>query len=415
MYDIQTDVAIIGAGPAGSSTSLFLSKAGVNHVIFDKAVFPRDKICGDALSGKVLSVLKSYDPGLIEEMEIQKDIFLESWGVQFYAPNRKVLEIPFRKNNHKEPHAPGFIAKRMDFDHFLTQKLDTGFADIHHGTEITGINRHEKGVDLTFSKNGHSGTCHCKVVVGAEGDRSLIAKNLAGHRMDPAHYSAGVRAYYKNVGGHHPGNFIELHFIKEILPGYLWIFPMADNMANVGIGILSGNMRNKSFNMKKEMLQLLSGHEEFRTRFKDARLIGDIKGWGLPLGSKKRQISGDRFLLTGDAGSLIDPFTGEGIGNALVSGEIAAKVIKQAVDANNYSGDFLTQYDTAIYNRLWDELRLSYTIQRLVKFPWLFNFVVNRANNNPAVKDVFTYMFDDLNLRALLRSPSFYLRLLFNF
>ena len=84
--DIQAEVLIAGAGPAGASTSLFLSKHKIHHIILDKAVFPRDKICGDALSGKVVHVLNKLDPSYIPELESKKE-FLGRYGVQFVAPN----------------------------------------------------------------------------------------------------------------------------------------------------------------------------------------------------------------------------------------------------------------------------------------------------------------------------------------
>ena len=129
-FDLTTDIAIIGAGPAGAGTSLFLSKAGIKHTIFDTATFPRDKVCGDALSGKVVATLKKLDPTLIEKMAQQDDKFLGCWGVSFIAPNGKRLDVPFRKERNKNELAPGYISKRIDFDNFLVEKLDPNFADI---------------------------------------------------------------------------------------------------------------------------------------------------------------------------------------------------------------------------------------------------------------------------------------------
>ena len=113
------------------------------------------------------------------------------------------------------------------------------------------------------------------------------------------------------------------------------------------------------------MLKAIEENPYIKDRFKNAKLIDNIKGWGLPLGSIRRKISGERFLLTGDAASLIDPFTGEGIGNAMLSGKFAAQTVKDAIDANDFSESFLSRYDEAVFQRLWDELKLSYKIQRL--------------------------------------------------
>ena len=411
----QTDIVIIGAGPAGCSTSLFLSKHGIPHTIIDKAVFPRDKVCGDALSGKTVYVLNQLDPSIIPAFNQQKDTFIESWGVKFVAPNGKAIDIPFKSDMSKESLPPGFISKRVDFDNELFKRLDRKYANVIEGAEVTEISRTHDGITLTYqSTASQTEQLYSKLIIGAEGDRSIVAKKFAGLQKENDHYCAGIRAYYKGVEGMHSNNFIELHFLPEMLPGYFWIFPLPNGMANVGAGMLSSEVSKRRVNLKADMLKAIENNPNIRERFKNATLEGKIQGWGLPLGSKKRPVSGDRFLLVGDAGSLIDPFTGEGIGNALYSGMMAANHIVDCIKHNRFDAEFLSQYDTAFYDRQWDELKLSHTMQRLCKYPWLFNFVVNKANKNKALRETISCMFEDLDLRAKLRNPLFYLKLLWN-
>lgn len=413
-FDITTDVAIIGAGPAGSSTSIFLSKAGISHVIFDKELFPRDKICGDALSGKSVRILKNMEMNIISEMEKDTSHFLDSWGVRFVAPNGKGVDIPFTADIHKEDHAPGFIVRRYYFDNFLINHIDDQYGDKRLGYKIKNVDFDENGAIIQYEYNGKEGFCRAKVVIGAGGDRSIMAKKIAGHKIEAKHYIGGVRAYYKNVSGFYGQNFIELHFIKEALPGYLWIFPMAGNEANVGLGMLKKDMQNKNVNLKKILKKALAENETIKSRFENAELIDDIKGWGLPLGSKKRDLAGERYLLVGDAASLIDPFSGEGIGNALFSGKVAAGVVQEALRENDFSYNFLSRYNNRIYNELAKELNLSFRLQQLVRFPWLFNFLMDRLQTNDALRDMVSHMFTDLDMRAKLKSPSFYMKLLFS-
>ena len=84
----------------------------------------------------------------------------------------------------------------------------------------------------------------------------------------------------------------------------------------------------------------------------------------------------------------------------------------RALAANNRSGAFLRGYDAAVYHRLGPELRISRRMQQLLVFPRLFNFVVRRANSNPALAELISSMFTDLDLRQRLSQPSFYARLL---
>lgn len=408
-------IVIIGAGPGGCATSLFLAKYGIPHTIIEKQTFPRDKVCGDALSGKTVYVLNELDPKIVHHFAAKTNEFIDSWGVKFVAPNGKHIDIPFKSDMSKETHPPGFIAKRMHFDHELFKLINRAYANVLEGAEVTEINQSQGSSSVTYIQNGKTETISgIQLLIGAEGDRSVVAKKLAGIKKENNHYCAGIRAYYKGVEGMHPQNFIELHFLEELLPGYFWIFPLPNGEANVGAGMLSATVSKKKVNLKEDMLRAIANNPKIKDRFKHATLQGKIQGWGLPLGSKKRRLSGNGYLLVGDAGSLIDPFTGEGIGNALYSGMMAASVIKEAIAANRFDEAFLNRYDIAFYDRLWDELKLSHTMQKLCKYPWLFNFVVNKANKNKALRETISCMFEDLDLRAKLRNPLFYVKLLLN-
>lgn len=232
--------------------------------------------------------------------------------------------------------------------------------------------------------------------------------------MEPKHYVAGLRAYYKNVTGTNADNFIELHFLKGLLPGYFWIFPLPDGGANVGVGMLSDAIRRKKVNLKKELLKIVNEDPVIKERFKNAELVGTIDGYGLPLGSKKRKISGERYMLIGDAGYLIDPFTGEGIGNAFYSGRLAAQQAALCIQNNDYSAAALQRYDSEIERVMGAELRLSNKLQKFIKYPILFDTFLKITANNKKLKEVFTCMFHEVDIRKKLLKPSFYLDILLN-
>ncbi len=408
---IQTDVCIIGAGPGGSVTALFLAKKGISCVLVDKTKFPRDKICGDALSGKSVEILRKLDEEIIDELNLSP-IQTGSWGVKFVAPNLKHIRIPFKKDFNKQQRPPGFIAKRIDFDNFLIEKVKQNSSiQLLEETEIKNFIPENDGWILS-DESGEK-TIHTKLVIAADGAHSAFAKQIGKIQVEQSHYCAGIRAYYKGVTEMDKDNFIELHFIKEFLPGYFWIFPLPNGMANVGVGMRSDFVSRKKVNLKKQMLEMIEHYPSLKKRFQHAKLEGEIKGFGLPLGSKKRKISGERFMLIGDAASLIDPFTGEGIGNAMMSGMIAAEVAEKSLNENGFSAASMSVYDEKVYKRLWSELRLSKQMQELVKYPWLFNMVVNKANKSKLLQETITCMFEDMDMREQLSKPSFYFKLLF--
>ncbi len=414
MREIETEVLIVGAGPAGSVTSHYLSKKKISHILIDKAVFPRDKICGDALSGKVVQEIKRIDPSIIQEIENKTDQFIGSYGVRFIAPAGHHVDIPFKSDLSSLKYAPGYIAKRFDFDNFLLKKIQTSYCTLLENTELKKITASTDGYKLQLTNFGDPIQITARVVISAEGERSIVARELGLHKMESKHFCAGIRAYFSGVKEMHNLNFIELHFLPELLPGYLWIFPLPNGRANVGIGMLSSVVKQKKISLRHKLLGLLKTHPSLKDRFLDANMEEEPKGWGLPLGSRKRKLSGDNFLLTGDAASLIDPFTGEGIGNAMISGRLAAERVSEAIEQERFDSEFLSAYDSKLQAEVWGELKLSHTLQKLSSKEWLFNWVVKKAASNKELRELITGMFEDIDTRAKLSKPGFYFKLLFN-
>lgn len=412
---LSTKVIIIGAGPAGAGTSIYLTQAGIDHIIIEKEIFPRDKVCGDACSGKTAFVLRKANPAWLQEIFSNGQEFMPNHGIVFVAPNGKALEIPYGPNKQPGELAPGFTTPRLTFDNFLFNKLPSAHNHIYQNASVKSIDRTGDSVKVIFVKDGKTYEVNAPLIVGADGDKGIVRKTFINDKSSPKAYAVGLRAYYNGITGFDKKNFIELHFLPEILPGYLWIFPLPNGQANVGVGILSSRIREKKINLREKMLHAIKTNPNIRDRFANAQLIDKIQGWGLPMGMEQAPISGDNFLLTGDAASLIDPFSGEGIGNALYSGMTAAYAIEKALNEKQYSRTFLKEaYDDVLYKRIGDELKISASLQRLCRYPWLFNFVVNKAKKSPSLSNTISCMFTDMDLREQLRKPSFYAKILFN-
>ena len=360
-------------------------------------------------------MINRANPEWLNEILGDERNFMPSWGITFVAPNGKSLDIPFSANRTKDTKAPGFTVPRLILDNFLFQKMTAPYCTIFQDAKVGMINNVAGKVSVSMTHNDTEYEITAPVIIGADGDKSIVRKKYLSENTAPKTYAVGLRGYYEGVTGLHSDNFIELHFLPEMLPGYLWIFPLPNGMANVGVGILSERIREKKINLREQMLAAIKNNPQIAPRFANARLIDKIQGWGLPLAMQRQPLSGDNFMLTGDAACLIDPFSGEGIGNALYSGMLAAAAIKQAIDQNNYSASFLKEvYDDVVYKRLGDELKISATLQRLCKYPWLFNFVVNKASKSPLLRHTISSMFTDMDLRGQLSKPSFYFKILFN-
>ena len=407
---LMYDAIVVGAGPGGATAAAVMAREGQRILLVDKERFPRDKVCGDAISGKSVDVLRRL--GIVDQVQATEQI--GSWGVTFGAPSGDEVAIPFTKEVDR-PVPPGFVCAREAFDEVVFQAAVEAGAEVWQETKVEGLLRDAGGrvVGVRASRKGETEPVELEVplVVGADGAYSVVARELGMAQLDESHYCAGLRAYYGGVTGFHERNHVELHFVDEAIPGYFWIFPMANGMANVGIGMLSQAIKRDGVKLK-DLLQLCIEHPSFAERFEGAEPVGPVKGWGLPLGSQPRTMAGDGWLLVGDAASLIDPFTGEGIGNAMISGEFAAEWAVRARAANDYSGAFLQGYDRAVNEYLSSELRLSHAMQRLINWKWLLNLVIRKASRSPELADTISCMFDDESQRRRLLSPLFYLRVL---
>lgn len=401
------DVIIVGAGPAGSSCAYMLRHSGLKVALVDKARFPRDKICGDALSTDVVRQLSRMDV----ELAVSFDKFSkkkQANKLRVFAPNGKVLDIAYWNKSVQE--IPGYVSKRVDFDHFLLNavKRSASRTDVLEGFNIREVLREKDGILLVSDHE----QIRTKFIVGADGAHSVVSRNLTEYSAPKNHYSAGLRQYYENVSGIHPDGYIELHFIEDLLPGYFWIFPLPNNQANVGLGILSSEAARRKVNLKETLEKIIREKEGIRERFENAISLEGTKGFGLPIGSRKRKLSGDRFLLTGDAASLIDPFTGEGIANAIRSGRMAAKHIQKAFEVQRFGAGFNKNYDKRLYGMIWNELRVGRVLQMMLHYPRLFNFVIKKASSNPSVQTLITSALSDVELKKELIRPHFYLNLL---
>ena len=408
MKFLEFDVIIIGAGPAGCACTYMLRNEQLSIAVVDKSTFPRDKICGDALSADVINQFYRMDTDLAIRFE-QFQHKLASNGVRFVAPNLDSLDIDFTNPNHGQ--AAGYISKRKDFDNFWFEQIkDQVNVTLFLGESVEELIVNENGSHVQLPNI----MLKSKIIIGADGAHSIVNKKLGSIKVEKEHYCAGIRQYFEGVKDFTTGNHIELHFYKDVLPGYFWVFPLPNGQANVGIGMLSSEVSKRKIDLKKTLAELIESNPILKDKFKNASPIETPKGFGLPIGSKKRPVSGNRFLLLGDAASLIDPFTGEGIGNAVRSGRLAADHISQAFLKGRFDKEFNKRYDKIIYHKMWNELRISRSMQRLLRYPTLFNYVVNKANKNSSVRILLTSMLDNIELKKELIKPSFYLKLLFN-
>ncbi len=403
----KTKVTIIGAGPAGYFAALFLEKLGISTLLLDKETFPRNKICGDGISGWVVDVLEMLDTDLLKRLH-QQDFILPSYGMRFSSPSGIQLDIPFLQKRKIAEIPPGYIAPRREFDDFFIQELrNAKHVQIKEGIEIVEIKIDEDRVEVVSSDGQHF---QSEVVIIASGAKSPFLKDFSTYEWDDKHLMLGLRAYYKGIKDLHPKNYIELHFIKELNPGYLWIFPEAKGIANVGIGLSSEKVKKERINLKKVLINAIANNPILKERFAEAEVVSPFSAHPLPLYYKYQPISGNRFLLAGDSAGLIDTFTGEGIGHAALMGMYAAKTINEVLQKDSYTAESLHIYDEKLYKKINKELAISLKIPKILKYKWLFNLVMSRLKKSPKLQHKLALTLSDLDDREKLKNPLSYLK-----
>ncbi|MBS3060661.1 MAG: geranylgeranyl reductase family protein [DPANN group archaeon] len=375
------DVVIIGAGPGGSAAALYAAKKGLKAVLVDKAKFPRDKTCGDGISGKSMRVLKELGlTSLIEQKEHSK-----MRGVIFSGPNGQLLDLVA-----KDVPYCGYVVRREVFDNTLFQEAskvteamqETSFKDlVFDGDQVKGV--------IVTTKDNEDIQLNCKVVIAADGALTPVGRRLGKERMPEDHVMVGIRGYYKGINNN--TDRIEIHFLESLIPGYFWIFPTQNpGEANIGLCIIEKYSKQRKINIRNEVNRVIKEETLFKERFVNAELVSEMRGWNLPLGSLKSKKVYNGALLIGDAANLIDPITGEGIGNALLTAKFAIDAIADAIETGDFSERGLKSYDEMIEKEIWPELKLNTRLTKLGRSKFLMNLFFNKASKDPKMAEMLS-------------------------
>ncbi len=383
----HTKICIVGAGPAGATTAIFLGRYNIPHIIIDAAEFPRDKVCGDGLDLKAIGVLNQIDKNIIQENIKPGGLINACWGFRLIHPSGKRTEFVFESNDSGFVQPPYAISKRINIDAILVQQFDKRFTTFFQNTKAKSIERTNDKWKVVSTHGDETIEIICDLMVGADGERSVVLKTVGDRKINRDHYAGGVRQYWKGIEGIHEKNLMEVYYPKSKPMSYLWIFPLGNGYANVGYGMLSSVASKNNYNIKEDFKEILDSDPIIADRFINATPLDAVAGWGLPLASLKRKCFGNGWLLVGDAASMVSPTTGEGIGTGMTTGLIAAKFIQQAIKLNRFDESVLANYDREIFRRVQDDINL-FKLSMWFS-PKMMGFVMNTIIRLPIFKKLF--------------------------
>jgi len=294
---LEYDLIVAGSGPAGSAAATTAAKAGFSVAVVDKAVFPRDKLCGGLFTGRSQKAMRA-----IFSREVSDDLFVTTDHMRFLSKGRVLADIPNAPPVH--------LTMRRDFDAMLHAEALKAGAAPYLGQAIT-----ELGENALTLKDGTQ--LGFKALIGADGVNSFVARTLFGRPFDPETIGFGLEIETPRAPTCDGAVEIDLDAASW---GYGWSFPKRDTVT-VGVGGINVKNDDMKANMATYVAQTGS----------DATLR--YKGQYLPFGDYKKTPGRGHVLLAGDAAGLVDPITGEGIALAMESGhhaaEAAIKALKQ--------------------------------------------------------------------------------------
>jgi flavin-dependent dehydrogenase len=360
------DVAVVGAGPAGSATALLLGQSGFDVVLCDAASFPRDKVCGDSVSPGAWPVLRRL--GVAEEILRQRPQPLR--GMRVVAPEGSEFRGDYPDG------ARGFALRRRIFDNVLLEAARAAGVRVREGTRVAGVDRAEGAPWRAVLDDGAD--LRARLLVLADGRRGLMARGRRATADLRARPRFAARGYWRGVAGLEARG--EMHVGAG---GYCGVAPLGLDEANVTFVLDQAAFRPARGGLEAfYRAALRTRWPRLHARLEGASLTEPPRAVGPLLLSSPRSLAGGALVL-GDAAGTLDPFTGEGVALALrgaaLAADAAARALREGTDGAVRAYGQLYRRDTR------STFRVNRLILALADRPWLADAVARRLSRRPAL------------------------------
>lgn len=381
MSTTHYDVAVIGAGPAGSAAAYFLARGGLRVALLDKFSFPRDKTCGDGLTPRALEALNTL--GVLSEVE-------KSAYCCTALTVRNSDEVTFRVelSGPNDPPRRILVLPRLSLDNLLLRHAIRAGAQFIPDAKVENLIQGNGNVRLSM-EGGQSLNCTF-AIIATGANTGLLRKTGLLKGAPPSNLAA--RAYFENVEG--LDDTIMLFFDGIQRPGYGWVFPTGPGTANIGCGVFFDSHTPQTTHLR----HLIQSHPHLTRILRNARQVGPIKGHPLRTDFSRSLSGNERVLVTGEAVGLVHPITGEGIDYALESGQLAAESILEGWQHGLSPAAVQRKYRAALDKNFSFGLGLALFLQKTFFRDGFVDKTLHRIQRRPYLhRALVEFCFDRIN------------------
>ena len=347
--DLEVDVLVIGAGPTGSTAARYAAGGGARTLLIEKRPEIGTPVrCGEGIGRGWLEAVDLAPRAAFVAHEVE--------AVRVFAPDGTSLTVP-----DVGPGKGGFVVERDLFDRALAKEASRAGAEIRIKTSARGLLRQDgRVVGAACEHMGEPFDVRAQVVIGADGFESQVGR-WAGLEDPLRTRDVASCLQYTLAGARGDARYSDVHLGSAAPGGYAWVFWKGEDVVNVGLGIPLSRLRDRA-EVKEYLDAFVARHPDLARGEVIEEVAGGVTS-GLPL---DRSVA-DGLLLAGDAARLIDPLTGAGIQNGLLSGRLAGETAARAVKEGEASEGFLRTYDRAWRARLEEELARHYLVKEALQ------------------------------------------------
>ena len=334
----RTDVLVVGAGPAGSSAAAWAARAGLDVMLIDSAVFPRDKTCGDGLTPRAIAELGRL--GLddwVRSHTVNHGLKAHGFG--------QILELPWPGGTL--PAYGSAVARTELDDHLRTTAIKAGATAIDGARAVDVVREGDRVGAVVVDVGGERRQIDCRRLIVADGVRSPLGKKLGREWHRDTVYGVAGRSYVDSQMHDDPWISSHLELRDEngaVLSGYGWIFPLGNGQVNLGVGTLASLKRPADLALRPLMQHYANLRRE------DFQLSGELQRPAsalLPMGGAVSGVAGANWALVGDAAACVNPLNGEGIDYGLETGRLVADLLLSTDDLSVWADELREHYGEA--------------------------------------------------------------------